>query len=133
MKTAWRTAKKMSGVTARWHDLRHTVVKRLLESGQMLMVANILGGSPSTMVRLAQRYGHITQKNHRHISAKHLVPRFGDTALCDVTRQDVQEYVAYLTQAGYAPKTVDDIHDVLSAVLRTAVDAPKNSGSSAPR
>jgi hypothetical protein len=66
-------------------------------------------------------YKPSTQKNHRHISAKHLLPRFGDTALCDITRQDVQAYVAHLTQAGYAPKTVDHIHDVLSAVLRTAV------------
>jgi integrase len=66
-------------------------------------------------------YKPSTQKNHRHISAKHLVPRFGDTALCDVTRRDVQAYVAHLTQAGYAPKTIDHIHDVFSAVLRTAV------------
>ena len=29
--------------------------------------------------------------------------------------------MAYLTHAGYAPKTIDHIHDVLSAVLRTAV------------
>jgi integrase len=66
-------------------------------------------------------YKPSTRKNHRHISAKHLVPRFGDAALCDITRQDVQAYVAHLTQAGYAPKTVDHIHDVLSAILRTAV------------
>ncbi len=30
-------------------------------------------------------------------------------------------YVAHLTQEGYAPKSIDHIHDVLSAVLRTAV------------
>jgi integrase len=29
--------------------------------------------------------------------------------------------VAHLTKAGYAPKSIDHIHDVLSAVLRTAV------------
>ena len=33
----------------------------------------------------------------------------------------MQAYVAHLAQAGYAPKTVDHIHDVLSAILRTAV------------
>jgi hypothetical protein len=32
-------------------------------------------------------YKPSTQKNHRHIAAKHLVPRFGDTALCDITRR----------------------------------------------
>jgi integrase len=39
----------------------------------------------------------------------------------EVTRQEVQAYVAHLNQAGYAPKTIDHIHDVLSAILRTAV------------
>jgi integrase len=29
-------------------------------------------------------------------------------------------YVAHLTQAGYVPKSIDHIHDVLSAILRTA-------------
>ena len=66
-------------------------------------------------------YKPSTQKNHRHIATKHLVPRFGDKAVSDITRQEVQAYVAHLTQAGYAPKTIDHMHDVLSAVLRTAM------------
>jgi integrase len=66
-------------------------------------------------------YKHSTQKNHRHILEKHLLPQFGDKQIAEVTRQEVQAYVAYLTKAGYAPKTIDHIHDVLSAVLRTAV------------
>ena len=66
-------------------------------------------------------YKASTQKNHRHIVGKHLGPRFGDRPMSAITRQEVQAYVAHLTQVGYAPKTVDHIHDVLSAVLRTAV------------
>lgn len=66
-------------------------------------------------------YKHSTQKNHRHILGKHLLPQFGDKAIAEVTRQEVQAFVARLTQSGYAPKTIDHIHDVLSAVLRTAV------------
>jgi hypothetical protein len=62
-----------------------------------------------------------TQKNHRHILEKHLLARFGEHEIADITRQEVQAYVANLTQAGYAPKTIDHIHDVLSAALRTAV------------
>ena len=65
-------------------------------------------------------YKHSTQKNHRHILQKHLLPRFGDLPICDVTRQRIQEYVAHL-MPDYAPKTIDHFHDVLSAVLRTAV------------
>jgi integrase len=66
-------------------------------------------------------YKPSTQKNHRHIVAKHLVPRFGSLAITDVTTQTIQAYVAKLTSDGYAPKTIDHIHDVLSAILRTAV------------
>ena len=66
-------------------------------------------------------YKHSTQKNHAHILQKHLLPRFGDVRLGKVERQDVQAYVAQLVRHGYAPKTVDHIHDVLSAILRTAV------------
>jgi integrase len=36
-------------------------------------------------------------------------------------RAPTQVYVAHLTQERYAPKSVDHIHDVLSAVLRAAV------------
>jgi integrase len=66
-------------------------------------------------------YKHSTQKNHRHILEKHLLPRFGDKAMTEITRQEVQAYVAHLVSNGYAPRTTDHIHDVLSAVLRTAV------------
>jgi integrase len=66
-------------------------------------------------------YKHSTQKGHRHILAKHLLPRFGDTPLSEITRQEVQTYVAQLAKVGYAPKSIDHYHDVLSAVLRTAV------------
>jgi len=35
--------------------------------------------------------------------------------------QEIQAYVAHLTQQGYAPRSIDDVHAVLGAVLRTAV------------
>jgi integrase len=66
-------------------------------------------------------YKHSTQKHRRFMLKKHLLPQFGDMAVSSVTRQEIQAYVAHLTQAGYAPKSIDHIHDVLSAVLRTAV------------
>jgi len=52
---------------------------------------------------------------------KHLIPRFGELALCDVTTPAIQTYVTHLIQVGYAPKSIDHIHDVLSAILRSAV------------
>jgi integrase len=66
-------------------------------------------------------YKHSTQKHRRFMLKKHLLPRFGDKPLSEVTRQEIQAYVAHLTQAGYAPRSIDHVHDVLSAVLRTAV------------
>jgi integrase len=66
-------------------------------------------------------YKHSTQKHRRFMLKKHLLPQFGEMAVSNVTRQEIQAYVAHLTQAGYAPKSIDHIHDVLSAVLRTAV------------
>jgi integrase len=70
---------------------------------------------------LPTKYKHSTQKNHRNIMDKHLVPRFGDLPVCEVTTQLIQVYVTSLIEAGYAPKSIDHIHDVLSAVLRSGV------------
>ena len=70
---------------------------------------------------LATKYKRSTQKNHRHIMEKHLIPRFGELAVCDVTTPAIQAYVTLLIKAGYAPKSIDHIHDVLSAILRSAV------------
>lgn len=59
-KTAWKTAKRDSGVQCRFHDLRHTTVTRLLERGQpFAVIAEIMGWSAATAVRMAKRYGHI--------------------------------------------------------------------------
>ena len=73
------------------------------------------------VTQVVPMYKHSTQKNHTHILTKHLLPRFGDTVLSELSQQHVQTYVAHLVRKGYAPRTVDHIHDVLSAVLRTAV------------
>jgi integrase len=65
-KTAWILAKKKAGVTARFHDLRHTAVSRLLERGVPLsVVASIMGWSASTMTKMAKRYAHFTLEAQR--------------------------------------------------------------------
>jgi len=60
-KVAWTTARNQVGLLGyRFHDLRHTVVTRLLERGQAFaVVAEIMGWSPGTTVRMVKRYGHI--------------------------------------------------------------------------
>ena len=67
-------------------------------------------------------YKHSTRKHRTFFARKHLIPRFGDRPVSAMTRQEVQAYVTELAQAGYAPKSIDNIHDTLSAVLRTGVE-----------
>ena len=80
----------------------------------------------STLVReweasVLAMYKASTQKHRRFMLRKHLLPRFGDTPVSEITRQEIQRCIAHLAEVGYAPKSIDHIHDVLSAVLRTAV------------
>lgn len=43
----------------RFHDLRHSAVSRMIDAGIPLpKIAKIVGWSPSTMVKMAARYGH---------------------------------------------------------------------------
>ena len=70
---------------------------------------------------LPTKYKHSTQKNHRHIMEKHLdsaIWRGGAMRHHDSSHPDVCDA---LIKAGYAPKSIDHIHDVLSAILRSAV------------
>jgi integrase len=54
----------------RFHDLRHTAATKLLEQGTPIpVVAQILGWSASTAVRMAKRYGHIRPEVQRQAVA----------------------------------------------------------------
>jgi integrase len=66
-RTAWRRARREAGLAGlRFHDLRHTAVTKLLEHGiPIAIVAQILGWSASTSVRMAKRYGHIRPEIQR--------------------------------------------------------------------
>ena len=48
-------------------------------------------------------YKHSTQVHRRFMLKKHLLPRFGDLAICDVTRQEIQAFVAHLHRADTRP------------------------------
>jgi integrase len=57
---------KSSIAGLRFHDLRHTAATKLLENGApFAVVAQILGWSASTAVRMAKRYGHIRPEVQR--------------------------------------------------------------------
>ena len=78
LKEAWESAKRSSGVTCRFHDLRHSACTRLLERGVPLpVVASLLGWSAGTTVRMARRYGHISAETQRQ-AVMVLVPEPND-------------------------------------------------------
>ena len=66
-RTAWRRACDKAGLAGlRYHDCRHTAATKLLEQGTpFAVVAQILGWSASTAVRMAKRYGHIRPEVQR--------------------------------------------------------------------
>ena len=79
-KTAWNAARKLAGailagdseeedappLSCRTHDLRHAAISRMLNAGvSIAKVAKIVGWSPSTMVKMAARYGHFTTDDLR--------------------------------------------------------------------
>jgi integrase len=57
---AWRSARKKAKVNIRFHDLRHTVVTRLLEGKTPFStVAKMMGWSPANTVLMISKYGHL--------------------------------------------------------------------------
>jgi integrase len=52
----------------------------------------------------------------------HLNPEFGDLMLREMTLELLQQYFAGLQATSQSPESVDKVKDVLSAVLRTAVE-----------
>jgi len=70
-KEAWESAKRRSGVTCRFHDLRHSACTRLVERGVPLpVIASLFGWSAGTTVRMAKRYGHISPDAQRRAVAE---------------------------------------------------------------
>src|SRR5262249_1118598 len=65
-KEAWEKARAEAKVRCRFHDFRHTGCTRMLEAGvPFQVVAELMGWSPATTIRMAKRYGHIGQESLR--------------------------------------------------------------------
>ena len=108
------------------HVSRKEAAKKLREK---LRTADVPRKAPITFEELAREwvrsilpmYKYSTRKSHRHILNKHLLPMFGTLELTQLTRQRVQGFIAELNRCGYAPHSMHHYHEVLNAVLRTAV------------
>jgi len=64
-----------------------------------------------------------TQENYRRNLANHVLPRWGDRRLCDITTSEVHAWTRDLRAAGYAPSTMSSQLKLLSMIMADAVDA----------
>lgn len=63
-----------------------------------------------------------TQEIYTHLLRKHLLPRFRDHRLCDITRAEVQQFLIGKLKDGYAWETTHHLRSLLSKIVGTAVD-----------
>jgi len=64
---------------------------------------------------------YATQKIYSLILRTHLLPRFRDCRLCDITRAEVQRFVTSKLKDGYAWETTNHFRTLLSKIMSTAV------------
>jgi integrase len=64
---------------------------------------------------------YATREIYTFLLRKHILPRFRDHRLCDITRAEIQQYVIEKLKHGYAWETANHLRNLLSKVLGTAV------------
>jgi site-specific recombinase XerC len=62
-----------------------------------------------------------TQHGYKTMLRKHLIPYFGEFRLCDIARQDVQQFVLEKSRTCLAWQTVRNTWVILSSILDSAV------------
>jgi integrase len=65
---------------------------------------------------------YATQEIYSLLLRKHLLPRFRDSRLCDITRAEIQQFLIAKLKNGYAWETTHHLRSLLSKVIGTAVD-----------
>jgi len=63
-----------------------------------------------------------TAESHAVLLRKHLLPYFGGRHLCDIGTADVQAFVVEKAQVGLAWNSVKNLRNLVSRILRTAVE-----------
>jgi integrase len=59
-----------------------------------------------------------TQKLYTSLFKTHIEPVFGDTALCDIKRFNIESFLSHKLKEGYANQTVHHLRNVLSKALQ---------------
>jgi hypothetical protein len=63
-----------------------------------------------------------TQEIYSLLLCKHLIPRFGDHRLCDISRVEIQQYLLEKLKQGFTWETTNHLRHLLSKVMGTAVN-----------
>jgi integrase len=71
---------------------------------------------------LLSTLANTTQKRSKSVLKVHLLPEFGALMLREITLEQAQRYFTQLQRTNLSAESLDKIRDVLSAVLRAAVD-----------
>jgi len=58
---------------------------------------------------------------HGYILRVHLIPKFGSRFVREITTMEIQSWITDLREKKYAPNSIDHFHEVMNAVMRTAV------------
>ena len=64
---------------------------------------------------------YATQTSYSLLLRTHLLPRFRDSRLCDITRAEVQQFITCTLKDGYAWETTNHFRTLLSKIMNTAV------------
>lgn len=62
-----------------------------------------------------------TQRLYRSLIETHLLPAFSSRRLSDITRLEVQQFIAAKQRLGYSPKTLSHLRNLLSKIFGTAI------------
>src|SRR5438445_4392648 len=87
-----------------------------------IYIRDVLSGLAST-----------TRERSRSVLKNYLVPAFGDLMLREIMLERLQTYFAEVQGSALSAESVDKIRDVVSAVLRTAVDYGRLSSNPAEK
>jgi integrase len=115
----------LSAITSR-REARILMQRRLvlLNSGQRRAEATMTFGNfvaerfePDILPTLK----YATQRSYSLLLRVHLLPRFRDSRLCDITRAEVQQFITGKLKDGYAWETTSHFRTLLSKIMGTAV------------
>jgi len=130
----WRDPDTGRQTSLTYDDLRDaTVARQLIEAAggyaaEAARIADTVRHRGPTVddvisehIDLLTSVGRDTRAHYRQQLAMHISPVLGGYAVKSITYRHVAEWVRTMTDRGYAPKTIANVHGLFSASMATAV------------